>query len=83
MVHATIDALKKQKASPRMVAARRGKKFLTSSLAVQDDQVEALIRTRRKKMAAKKKATVTIEQTGSPIGRPADQRATLVGLGLK
>ncbi len=33
-------------------------------------------------MAAKKKATVTIEQTGSPIGRPADQRATLVGLGL-
>lgn len=26
--------------------------------------------------------TVTIEQIGSPIRRPSDQRATLVGLGL-
>ena len=26
--------------------------------------------------------TVTIEQVGSPIRRPKDQRATLVGLGL-
>ncbi|WP_029039797.1 50S ribosomal protein L30 [Cucumibacter marinus] len=26
--------------------------------------------------------TVTIEQTGSPIRRTADQRATLIGLGL-
>ena len=26
--------------------------------------------------------TVTVEQTGSPIGRPAQQRETLVGLGL-
>ena len=26
--------------------------------------------------------TVTVEQTGSPIRRPQDQRATLVGLGL-
>lgn len=25
---------------------------------------------------------VTVEQTRSPIGRPASQRATLVGLGL-
>jgi large subunit ribosomal protein L30 len=32
-------------------------------------------------MAANKK-TVSIEQTGSPIGRRADQRATLIGLGL-
>ena len=32
-------------------------------------------------MAAKKKATVRVTQTGSPIGRPADQRQTLVGLG--
>lgn len=29
-----------------------------------------------------KKNTVTVEQTGSPIGRPEDQRSTLVGLGL-
>ncbi|MBB2970850.1 50S ribosomal protein L30 [Mesorhizobium sp. RMAD-H1] len=34
-------------------------------------------------MAEKKKGkTVTVEQTGSPIRRPAEQRATLVGLGL-
>ncbi len=37
-------------------------------------------------MAGKKKSapgkTVTISQTGSPIRRPADQRATLTGLGL-
>ena len=26
--------------------------------------------------------TVTVKQTGSPIGRPGDQRATLIGLGL-
>jgi len=26
--------------------------------------------------------TITVEQTGSPIRRSADQRATLVGLGL-
>lgn len=36
-------------------------------------------------MAAKKQAaagTVKVTQTGSPIGRKQDQRATLVGLGL-
>jgi len=34
-------------------------------------------------MAEKKKGkTVTVEQTGSPIRRPSEQRATLVGLGL-
>ncbi len=32
-------------------------------------------------MSATKK-TVTVTQTGSPIGRPKDQRATLKGLGL-
>jgi len=32
-------------------------------------------------MAATKK-TVTVEQVGSPLRRPSDQRATLVGLGL-
>ncbi|MEM7546058.1 MAG: 50S ribosomal protein L30 [Pseudomonadota bacterium] len=26
--------------------------------------------------------TITVKQIGSPIRRPADQRATLVGLGL-
>lgn len=34
-------------------------------------------------MAARKKSgTVTVTQVRSPIGRPKDQRATLVGLGL-
>jgi len=33
-------------------------------------------------MNAESKAKVTVLQTGSSIGRPADQRATLVGLGL-
>ena len=31
-------------------------------------------------MAEKK--TVTVEQTGSPLRRPKDQRQTLIGLGL-
>ncbi len=31
---------------------------------------------------ADKKKTITVEQTGSPLRRPANQRATLVGLGL-
>ncbi len=31
---------------------------------------------------AKTKNTVTVTQTGSPIGRRKDQEATLVGLGL-
>ncbi len=32
--------------------------------------------------SAEAKKTVTVVQTGSPIGRPADQEATLKGLGL-
>lgn len=43
-------------------------------------------KTAAKKPAAKKEAkagkTVTITQTGSPIGRTPDQEATLKGLGL-
>jgi len=33
-------------------------------------------------MAAKQKKTLKVKQTGSPIRRRADQRATLIGLGL-
>jgi large subunit ribosomal protein L30 len=33
-------------------------------------------------MAKKAAKTVTVEQIGSPIRRPKEQRATLVGLGL-
>ena len=32
--------------------------------------------------ASEPQKTVTVEQTGSPIGRRADQEATLKGLGL-
>lgn len=28
------------------------------------------------------KKTITVKQIGSPLRRPADQRATLIGLGL-
>jgi large subunit ribosomal protein L30 len=31
---------------------------------------------------SKKKSTLKVTQTKSPIGRPKDQRATLIGLGL-
>ena len=31
---------------------------------------------------AKTSKTLTVEQVGSPIRRPADQRRTLIGLGL-
>ncbi|MDE0171876.1 MAG: 50S ribosomal protein L30 [Defluviicoccus sp.] len=31
---------------------------------------------------ASKRRTVTVTQIKSPIGRPKDQRATLIGLGL-
>ena len=33
-------------------------------------------------MANKQSKTITVEQIGSPIRRPKEQRATLVGLGL-
>ena len=33
-------------------------------------------------MASPNGKTVVVEQTGSPIGRPADQRQTLIGLRL-
>ena len=33
-------------------------------------------------MAAKKKTTLKVRQTGSSIRRPKDQRQTLTGLGL-
>ncbi len=34
-------------------------------------------------MAESSTKTITVEQTGSPIRRPKDQRATLRGLGLR
>ena len=37
---------------------------------------------RTRNAAQETKQTVTVEQTGSPIGRRSDQEATLKGLGL-
>ena len=37
---------------------------------------------RAKKSETAQKATIVVTQTGSPIGRPAYQRQTLIGLGL-
>ncbi|HIB19095.1 MAG TPA: 50S ribosomal protein L30 [Alphaproteobacteria bacterium] len=39
-------------------------------------------RYRRSKSMATKSAKLKVTQIGSPIGRPKDQRATLIGLGL-
>ncbi|MBI5164479.1 MAG: 50S ribosomal protein L30 [Magnetospirillum sp.] len=36
----------------------------------------------KKAAAAPAKKTLRVTQVGSPIGRPDDQRATLIGLGL-
>ena len=36
----------------------------------------------RSKSMATKSAKLKVTQIGSPIGRPKDQRATLIGLGL-
>ena len=36
----------------------------------------------KKRLEQGAKGTVTVRQTGSPIRRPAEQRATLKGLGL-
>ena len=33
-------------------------------------------------MATQRKARIIVQQIKSPIGRPKDQRATLIGLGL-
>ena len=37
---------------------------------------------KKTKTTEAKAATVTVKQIGSPIGRTADQRQTLIGLGL-
>lgn len=50
-----------------------------------DEKAEKPAAKKKTATKAKKKpstATVTVTQIGSPIGRHANQRATLVGLGL-
>ena len=73
MIKATFVALGRA-TSPRAVAARRGKK------------VGEILGRARCRIAGERvmegKKSVTVVQTGSPIGRKPDQEATLKGLGL-
>ena len=78
MVRATFEALKVQ-SSPRQIAAKRGKKVgdilgRRADGASSPEAIEGLVMAEAK--------TITVRQTGSPIRREKDQRATLVGLGL-
>jgi len=90
---ATKAAAKKttaKKAATKKTAAKKttAKKAVAKTAA---PKKEAAPKAAAKKVAAKKAApkkaaggkTVTVEQTGSPIRQPKDQRATLVGLGLR
>ena len=79
MIKATFVALEKLN-SPRMVATRRGKKVGDLLGRRDGDAVGRSGGLRRMTMAEKK--TIKVTQTGSPIGRTDDQRATLIGLGL-
>jgi small subunit ribosomal protein S5 len=75
MVRATFDALR-QEDSPRSVAQRRNIKV--STLQSRPLGVGFVIG----KPVMSQKKMITLEQTVSAIGRRADQRQTLVGLGL-
>ena len=72
-----------KKAAPKTEAAKKpAAKKETSKKA---DAPKAEKKAPAKKTAAKKKPsgkTVRVTQIGSPIGRKAYQRATLIGLGL-
>jgi len=67
------------------VAKTPGTKDKTVAKQPSGDTKKATAKPAAKKPAAKKKPTgktVTVTQIGSPIGRKAYQRATLIGLGL-
>ena len=78
MIRATFDALASED-SPRSVAPRRNLKVSTIQSRRVGVEADARIRERRPPMSDSK---ITVVQTRSPIGRPAEQRATLKGLGL-
>ena len=90
MVRATFDALRHED-SPRGVAARRGKK-VSEIVSRRRETAPARPRPRPRHKARNevqkrwprqsKRKTIVVEQIGSPIRRPAHQRATLIGLGL-
>ena len=78
MIRATLDGLTLEQ-SPRSVAQRRGKK-VADILPKRDDAPGRRRKSQRRPEPMAK--TILVKQIGSPIRRPAKQRATLVGLGL-
>jgi large subunit ribosomal protein L30 len=80
-------AAPKAAAAPKPAAKPKAEKPVEAAAASAPAAVEAAPAPVKKAPAKKAKAkpegkTVTVTQTGSPIGRPKDQGATLVGLGL-
>ena len=72
----------KETKAPKAEAKAPAKKAAAPKAAAKADAPKAAA---KKPAPAKKKpsgATVTVTQTGSPIGRKSYQRATLIGLGL-
>ena len=81
MVRATFDGLKKEN-SPRMVAARRGKK-VADILPLASRTCRGPGRSNGGVAESETMAkTIVVKQIGSPIRRPKEQRDTLIGLGL-
>ena len=78
MIRATIDGLQHEQ-SPRLVAQRRGKKVADILPKAPDAPADAAPRRPDHGEGTK---TIVVKQIGSPIRRPANQRATLIGLGL-
>tara|TARA_R110002020_G_scaffold88345_10_gene217085 strand:- start:4544 stop:4906 length:363 start_codon:yes stop_codon:yes gene_type:complete len=84
----TNDEAEAAEATPKAAPAAAKKSAAKKATAKTAAPKKAAAKTAAPKKAAPKAkkpaagATVTVEQTGSPICRPADQRATLVGLGL-
>ena len=80
MVRATFNALSRED-SPRSVAQRRNLKVSTLQSRRQGVEADAADFLKRSRTMTSDK-TITLEQTGSAIGRPGSQRETLKGLGL-
>jgi len=79
-----------KKAAPKKAAAPKAAAAEKKAAAPKKEAAPKAAAVEKKAAAPKKKAakaapsgkTVTVTQIGSPIGRPKDQGATLVGLGL-
>ena len=82
MIKATFEALA-HATSPRAVAARRGKKVSDIlGRAATPSKESAIVANAPPAPSAEGQEDRHGRQTGSPIGRQADQEATLKGLGL-